>query len=140
MEIPELLEACEKTYAVMGNAREIAQSEGDVAKALYYDGEMIKTEDTINKLRSTIGKEPLPHPEPNFDMIVNAVVERLKPPVVTAPVEVVPAELKMAVGNVVKLLDTITEGDGIKFFGSGLTSDKKAEVKQVQDELNKWVK
>lgn len=139
MEIPELLESCEKTYAVMVNAREIAQSEGDAQRFLHYDAEMIKAEDTINKLRNVLGQEPLPYSEPNFDTIIEAVVERLKPLQPAVPVDPIPMELRGAVDSAVKLLDTIVEGDGIIFFGKGLTEDKVIEIKTVQDELNKWI-
>lgn len=133
MEIPELLEACEKTYAVMVNARSVAQSEGDAQRVMHYDAEMIKTEETINKLRSVLGQEPVSHSEPNFDTIVDRVVARLTP---TA--ETVPQELKDTLVWTNQFLDTVLDGDGIKFFGTGLTTEKQTEIKLVQDELRKW--
>jgi hypothetical protein len=137
MEIPEVIQAYETKYAIMLNAREVAQREGDVARVLYYETELVKTDTEINQLRAIVGQGPRQIEGPNIDSLAKRVAELLQPPPVLA--NPVPDELKATITQASQLLDTVVEGDGVKFFGKGLTEDKQAEVKQVQDDLAKWV-
>jgi hypothetical protein len=137
MEIPEVIQAYETKYAIMVNAKETAQKEGDVARVLYYETELVKTDTEINQLRAIVGQRPREIEGPNIESLAKKVAELLQPPPVLA--NPVPDELKAAIRQAAKLFDTIVDGDGMTFFGKGLTDDKQAEVQQVQDALKKWV-
>jgi hypothetical protein len=157
MELPELIKANEAKREILVKSKDSAQSDGDVARVLYIESELVKVDTQINQLRSVLGQEPKQidasalQPlaiqvaaiiKPDSDDLASRIaailapmIETLKPP----PVDPVPAELKAAIVQASTLLDTITQGDGMSFFGKGLTDDKQAEVQQVQDALKKWV-
>jgi hypothetical protein len=134
MTTKDLISCLHKQVFNITAARDSSIITGDITGIFRYETELAEAQKTLNGLLAIDGQAPITVDGANLDALAEVVAERLRP-----SAETIPEPLKETLKATISLLDTVSDGDGVKFFGKGLTDEKKLEVESVRDGLTRFM-